>query len=140
MLVHGQTGPVSAAARTTGRKTVGDGAFTLTPPMQAGGPSGAPAPTRLGVLDAVLAIQERSAAEERRRRAFRRGHALLDRLEELRACLLEGELEPALLRRIRQEMAGLAEPVDHELQSLMAEIELRALVEIAKLEAAGLTA
>jgi hypothetical protein len=114
-----------------------DGAFTLHPAVTATGPSGVFATAAIGVLDTILAVQDQSAARERRRRAVRRGHALLDQLDELRMCLLEGGIEPGLLSRLRQELAARTEAEEPALKSLVAEIKLRATVEIAKLEVGG---
>ena len=88
-------------------------------------------------LGAMLAVQAVSEPAERRRKAVRRGHGLLDRLEELRFGLLEGSVPTASLQRLRQELAG-GEPADDPmLREVLAGIELRAAVELAKLQAAG---
>ena len=136
--MYGQTASTPAAQATV-RKGPGGGAFTLTPPTQAGGSRGMLAVSGTGALDTVLAIQDHAAAHERRRRTVRRGHSVLDQLEELRVCLLEGAIDPTLLSRLRHELASSPELVDPDLRSVMAEIEVRATVEMAKLEAAGVT-
>ena len=80
-------------------------------------------------------LQEEVAIAERRRRAVKRGSQLLDHLDELRRSLLVGGNPGASLAALRAELAD--EPgliADPELQSALADIELRAAVEIAKLE------
>jgi hypothetical protein len=90
-------------------------------------------------IDSILAVQEVDEAAERRARAKRRGHLLLDKLEELKLALLGGTISPqalaelALLTRGRREDSG-----DPELQEVLDQIELRAAVELAKLEVARL--
>jgi hypothetical protein len=86
-------------------------------------------------IDSILALQEVDDVEERRQRAKRRGNLLLDKLEELKLALLSGTISPdalvelALLTRGRREDSG-----DPALQEVLDQIELRAAVELAKLE------
>jgi hypothetical protein len=92
----------------------------------------------MGGIDSILALQEVDDVAERRARAKRRGTLLLDKLEELKLALLGGTIsreslvELALLTRGRREDSG-----DPELQAVLDQIELRAAVELAKLEAGG---
>ena len=88
-------------------------------------------------LDMLLALQCLPDATERRRRAMRRGRGLLDRLEQLHLALLEGTLSPTVLDGLRRHLADDAgETDDRSLRQLLAEIEVRAAVELAKLELA----
>ena len=103
------------------------------------GAGGAPAAAAtLAGLDAVLLLQaEADTPQERRRRSAQRGQDLLDGLDRLKAALLGGRVAPQDLRAIAgrlNERAGLSG--DPRLDGLMAEIELRAAVELAKLEMA----
>jgi hypothetical protein len=85
----------------------------------------------------LLALQCLPDATERRRRAMRRGRGLLDRLEQLHLALLEGTLSPTVLDGLRRHLADDAgETDDRSLRQLLAEIEVRAAVELAKLELA----
>jgi hypothetical protein len=87
-------------------------------------------------LDTMLALQsvDADAQKQERRRAFRRGTGLLDRLEDLRDGLLEGRIPmdrlQGLAQALRQEKMMVADPV---LAELIGEIELRCEVELAKL-------
>ena len=80
-----------------------------------------------------MALQGVEDATERRRRAIRRGGGLLDRLDELKLALLAGEAGDSALERLSR---GLREerPIDADpgLNSLLAQIDLRAAVELAK--------
>jgi hypothetical protein len=84
----------------------------------------------------MLAVQALAAAEEGRRRSIRRGAALLATLDELQAALLEDGAapEPIATRLARQ--LSKREPVeeDPDLTAILDAIELRAQVEIAKIE------
>ncbi len=94
----------------------------------------APATVSLGML---LALQGLPDATERRRRALRRGRDLLDRLAQLHLALLEGALPPSVLHGLRRQLADEAGcPDDRSLRRLLGEIEVRAAVELAKLERA----
>jgi hypothetical protein len=86
-------------------------------------------------MGAVLAAQERADEEGSRRRALRRGGRLLGRLEALRLALLEGGSTAAL----RRDLEGLLHETEGApgigaLAGVVREIELRAAVELAKLE------
>ncbi len=95
----------------------------------AAGAAGAPAP-----VDALLALQEVPDALAGRAQAKRRGEALLDQLEQLRLGLLAGRLPRERLERLLRLAAERREEFDDpRLSEVLAEIELRAAVELAKL-------
>lgn len=106
-----------------------------TPEASSHASSPAAAATLAG-LDAVLLLQtETDTPQERRRRAARRGHDLLDGLDRLKAAILGGRVGAGELRAVAARLAERAGPSgDPRLDGLMAEIELRTAVEIAKLE------
>jgi hypothetical protein len=85
----------------------------------------------------LLALQEVSDEEVSRQKNLQHGHRLLDSLDRLRRQLLMGEVSLDALRGIEQEMAiqrlGTSDPV---LTALLDDIEIRAAVELAKLEMA----
>lgn len=80
-----------------------------------------------------MALQGVEDATERRRRAIRRGGGLLDRLDELKLALLAGEAGEGALDRLSRSLREEC-PVDADpsLNSLLAQIDLRAAVELAK--------
>lgn len=91
----------------------------------------APAPA----LGLWLAVQDLPDAAEKQRRAVRRAHGLLDRLEELELALLDGSLSEALLQRLRLDAPSSDRSADDpRLDAVLAQIEARAAVELAKLE------
>ena len=86
-----------------------------------------------GSVAALLAVQASGDALEGRRQAYDRGEALLKRLESLRIALLDGRVDDDALKKLAAEMQQASAPVnDPALTELMAEIELRAMVELAK--------
>lgn len=85
-------------------------------------------------LDAVLALQG-GAEPDRRHRQARRGRRLLDALDRLTRALLEG-IAPAGLRSELDSLKGQSQPTgDTGLDDILREIDTRAAVELAKLEA-----
>ena len=89
----------------------------------------------LTALGSLLAVQEVEDGGGQRRQAIDHGHQLLDELHELRLAMVDGWLSEDNLHRL----AGLVEQArpeveDGELASTLEDIELRAAVELAKLE------
>jgi hypothetical protein len=88
----------------------------------------------VGGIDALLALQGQDDKAERRRRAVTRGRSALDALDELKTELLAGNLGPSTLQRMKSATADLLDASgDERLDAVMAEIDLRLAVEIAKL-------
>jgi hypothetical protein len=82
-----------------------------------------------------MALQGVESATERRRRALRRGHGLLDGLDALRLSALGGEDDEAgLLRLARAAREAGADVDDAGLAEVLGQIDLRAAVELAKRE------
>lgn len=88
----------------------------------------------VGPIDGILAIQEIPDALAHRNREFQRGEALLDQLGELRMDLLSGNLPKVRLERIAMMVAAKRGQIDDpRLIEILNEIEVRAVVELAKL-------
>ncbi|MCA0319286.1 MAG: flagellar assembly protein FliX [Proteobacteria bacterium] len=91
-------------------------------------------------LETLLAVQgmQPDDRRERRRRAMSRGRQSLDLLDDLKLAMLSGEPMPSVLLKLRgltaQHLEGTG---DDGLDGLLAEIDLRAQVELAKREAAA---
>lgn len=89
----------------------------------------------LAALDSILALQEMEDATQGRSRGLKRGKDLLDMLDQIRDGLLSGGIPRETLSRLAQAVSqrqdGFADP---QLQGVLDEIELRAQVELAKLE------
>ena len=86
-------------------------------------------------LDALMALQTVDDPAGRRARAVRRGSDILDDLDTLKLDILSGRVPrrtlARLVDRIEAERAGSG---DADLDALLDDIELRARVELAKLE------
>lgn len=91
-------------------------------------------PAAISRVDAILALQEVPDPDARRRRALRRGEELLEELEQIRLGLLSGHIAKADLERLAHSLERREPVEDARLAEALAEIELRAAVELAKLE------
>ena len=89
-------------------------------------------------VEALLALQDVDSVSERRRRSVGRAGRILDKLDDLKIALLGGELSQAqlddLARAVREQRSATDDP---KLEAVLDEIETRAAVELAKLEAAN---
>lgn len=85
-------------------------------------------------VNALLMVQEVGDTGEQKRRAIQRGEDILERLDDLRHGLLVGAFPKEklnhLLKTIRRQHEQFRDP---KLQEILQEIELRAMVELAKL-------
>jgi hypothetical protein len=132
MLVHGSNGTAPARSTAAVRRP-SSGNFTV--PQQE-----PPAATRPGLalravggVDALMALQGVEEPAERRRRAVKRGRQALDVLEEIRLGLLSNTLDPSMLFKLKSAAASLKEASGNSaLDNVLAEIELRVEVELAK--------
>ena len=87
----------------------------------------------VGGIDALIALQSEAEPGERRKRAVKRGRVALDALDELKHALLAGRLSPSTLQRLKSAATELkGESGEPGLDAVLAEIELRVEVEIAK--------
>jgi hypothetical protein len=85
----------------------------------------------------LLGLQEISEEEIQRQRALKKGRATLDALEQLRDQLLVGSVPMATLHKLERLVAEeRAAGADPRLSAILDEIEVRAAVELAKLERA----
>lgn len=132
MRIYGPNGTTLGAPSTAPRRSA-SGAFTL-PEMET--PSGTrPAASARGVgsIDALMALQGVEDPLERRKRAVRHGRSALDVLDDLKLGLLSGSLNNATIGRLRQAAADLKNlSGEAGLDQVLAEIELRVEVELAK--------
>jgi hypothetical protein len=129
-------GPNATARLSTGSgpRRAASGGFSVD---EGETPKQAAATTSLrtvGGIDALLALQGEEGPTERRKRAVKRGGVALDALDELKVGVLSGAIEPATLTRLKAVTAGLRDGSgDPGLDAVLAEIELRVEVEIAKM-------
>ena len=138
MRVETRIAATAAGALSSARRPAGPAAFTLTGATPNRAPATAIPAASLAGLDAILTLQgSADTPQERRRRSLQRGHDLLDGLDRLKAAILGGRVATQDLQAIAGRLAERAEASgDPRLDGLLAEIELRAAVELAKLEAA----
>ncbi|MDJ0685642.1 MAG: flagellar assembly protein FliX [Alphaproteobacteria bacterium] len=132
----------AGAAKKSGGASFSD-ALSETGSAEAGEASaqaGAAGPA--SAVDALLALQEVDAAGDatsgrKNRRAIARGQEILDGLEEIRTGLLLGAIPIEKLERLAAVSAERGQAVDDpKLASILADIELRARVELAKYRSA----
>lgn len=116
----------------------GSGAtFRLSEPESPRAAASAGPATPVSDVTALLALQELPDATEGRSRGLKRGHELLDMLDQVRLALLLGRIPESrlqnLLHMVRQRADGVLDP---QLRDILADIELRAAVELAKFQQA----
>ncbi len=87
-------------------------------------------------LDSILALQEMNDTGDGRSKGLRHGEHLLDTLDQVRDGLLAGGIPRATLNRLANAVTHHQRDtfVDPKLQDVLDAIELRAHVELAKLE------
>jgi hypothetical protein len=143
MKVTGPASSPSMGASSAASARPGGAGFSLA---GLGAAAEAPTPARaasvggVGSLEALIALQQVQQAEgplERRKKAVNRAGKLLDVLDQIKASMLDGDLDAGALQRlsraIHEERAATDDP---KLEDLLNEIEVRAAVEQAKLQVA----
>ena len=127
----------NATARTatsSAPRRAGAGGFSVAEEEAPSSAAPAASLRTIGGIDALIALQGQDDPAERRRRAVKRGRTALDALDELKVEVLAGTLGPSTLMRLKSATADLGDASgDPRLDALMAEIELRVEVEIAKM-------
>ena len=133
MKVTGPSGPSSPNGARPAKAAGGFSVPSATGAASAGATAAAAAVSGVAGVSALMALQGVEDATERRRRALRRGGGLLDRLEDLKLALLSGEAGEGTLERLGRSLRE-ERPIDADpdLNSLLAQIDLRAAVELAK--------
>jgi hypothetical protein len=130
-------GPGRAQTAAVKRKaasspTAGGFSVSETADSQAGIVAG---PGPIAALDSILMLQGMEDSTTGRSRGLARGEHLLDLLDSVRDGLLAGGIPRVTLNKLAQAVTrrheGFADP---KLQDVLDEIELRAHVELAKLE------
>jgi hypothetical protein len=97
-------------------------------------------PGPIAALDSILTLQGMDDSTDHRSKGIAHGEQLLDMLDQVRDGLLAGGIPRATLNRLANAVSRRHESfADPKLQTVLDEIELRAHVELAKLEQADLT-
>lgn len=141
MKVSGTSGAGSAGGPKSARGAGGGDGFRISFPTPAAGPSAMSSASAMnGVMgvEALLALQDVGGPLERKRRAVSRADRILDVLDGVKVAFLDGQGPSAHdLERLRRAVRDQREHTDDpRLESVLDDVELRAAVEIAKLEQA----
>jgi Class II flagellar assembly regulator len=132
MRVSGTTRTNLAAAPGASRSAP-SGTFSLGGSEAPQAQSAAVALRTLGGIDALIALQGVEDPVERRRRAVKHGRRALDALDELKLGLLGGSLDQATMLRLKSVSGDLQDGSgDDRIDQVLAEIDLRVAVELAK--------
>ena len=132
-------GPSATSQSTTAKRAAASAAAGFSLPIDA--PSIASARTisatnSISNIGALLAAQAVPDEAEKRRRATKRANSLLDQLDEVRVATLTGNVSKSHLANLSRSLREQSERIeDPQLQQILQEVELRAEVELAKLEA-----
>jgi hypothetical protein len=128
-----QRAPISNAGPAGSARRSGGAAFTL-PTKEGETAARSAGVSASGPLDTLLAVQAYEEPHERKKRQAKRGHDLLDSLDRLKAALLSGAVQVSELQRLKETLSLRRETTDDpRLDDVLAHIELRAAVELAKL-------
>jgi hypothetical protein len=136
MRINGPAGPNGVSGSKGAKRSSSSGSSFRVPAESSGTSSSAPTSQTSSVQDvsALLALQSvDDALSGRRRKAVRRGNKMLDLLDDLRLGLLSGTWPPHVLHQLEGLSAQIETSGDERIDAVLAEIELRAQVEIAKL-------
>jgi hypothetical protein len=123
---------VVGARNATVRAGGAGAAFSLESVASAARPAATEAAAPATSLDALLALQAVEDPLLKRRKLVRRGSALLDTLEAMRADVLVGGIGEGRLNQLLALVGQARERAEPELDALIDDIELRARVELAK--------
>jgi len=135
MRIQGTNAPAVAKSATPARRGAAASGFSVATEEPAQTTAGSTAALRtIGGIDALIALQSEDGPTGRRRRAIKRGRIALDALDELKHGLLAGTLGSSTLARLKSAATELKSASGEPgLDAVLAEIELRVEVEIAKL-------
>jgi hypothetical protein len=128
-----RSSPVRRAAKSAG--TSGGSTFSVSSAPEEPHASVVAGPGPIAALDSILALQGMDDSTDGRSRGLKHGEQLLDMLDQVRDGLLAGGIPRATLNRLAAAVTRRHDQfADPRLQSVLDEIELRAHVELAKLE------
>jgi hypothetical protein len=133
MRVYGPNGTALATVPPAAARRPTSGTFSVSEGTTSQPQAAAVALRTLGGIDALIALQGIEDPAERRRRVIKHGRRALDALDEVKLGLLSGTLDQATMLRLKSAAADLKEGSgDARLDSVLAEIDLRVEVELAK--------
>lgn len=131
--------PIDVNRVASGRgRAAGPSSFSPIMPQDVDTPATVAGTAALSGVDALLALQGVASPAGERAKAARRGRDMLDMLDEIRRGLLDGVISEGTLQRLAGLVSVKREDfVDPGLSQVLDDIDLRARVELAKLEYAG---
>jgi hypothetical protein len=132
MRVNGLAGAAATGTPSSARR-VGAGGFRISDDTASKGAAQTGGLRAISSVDALIALQGVEDPTERRKRAVQKGRHALDILDNLKVGLLEGDIDPSMIGRLKSTVDGLKRGTgDSGLDAVLAEIELRVEVELAK--------
>jgi hypothetical protein len=132
MRIYGPNGTTLGTPAANTRRTSSTG-FSLPDAASTPETRTPVAPKAAANIDALLAMQGVEDPVERRKRSVQRGKGALDVLDDLKIGLLSGNFDASTVSRLRNAAANLkSSSGDPGLDAVLAEIELRVEVELAK--------
>jgi hypothetical protein len=132
MRITGPNGTTLGSPAANTKRTSSSG-FALPDAASTSETRAAVAPKATANIDALLAMQGIEDPVERRKRSVQRGKGALDVLDDLKIGLLSGNFDASTMSRLRDAAANLkSSSGDPGLDTVLAEIELRVEVELAK--------
>ena len=135
MKVEGLSSSQAAASRRANGLAAPGFNVPMGETQQAQATRAATAPATITNVGSLLALQGVETIDERRRRATRRANILLDQLEDIKIATLSGNVSRNQLANLSQTLRERLDDVeDPALSAILEEVELRAEVELAKLE------
>jgi hypothetical protein len=125
----------SAVRRTGGSASSSDSGFKVSESPEQARAQVVSGPSPLAAVESILTLQGIDDSTSGRSKGLAHGERLLDMLDEVRDGLLAGGIPRATLNRLATAVSKRQESFnDPKLQGVLDEIELRARVELAKLE------
>ena len=134
MRITGTNAASQSASPSAARRAGSGGTFSLSQFESTSTPAPTTSLRSVTGLDSLLALQGVEDPTEKKKRAVARGRKALDALDELKLGMIGGSvLDTATIARLKVAAEGLTDGSgDPGLDGVLAEIELRVAVEIAK--------
>ena len=132
MRVNGPNPYSNVSGRGQARRRKPGTDFSADGPAESTHTSASATVATLQGVDGLLALQEVGDAGEGRKKAVQHGHDILDELDAVHLDLLAGNVSQTRLDRLVRLLAARKPSGDSNIESIIAEIEVRAHVELAK--------
>lgn len=137
MRIQGAYANKGVAGGRSSSRARGSGASFSVPQSSAEttGTTQAQSTSNVQSVDALLALQSiDDSLQGKKRKAVRRGNKMLDMLEDIRLGLLSGSLSTRVLQQLERLCLDVEASGDPRIDAVLDDINLRAQVELAKLE------